>query len=109
MAMPLVLQTTVNRLTLAMAALALLLAVVNVYALSAFAVVQRTTGDWHSASRSGARAVDAMRLVMRCGLVVDRTSGLALGMEADGVFLVAPLLQRQLYRDERDRSGAADR
>lgn len=94
MAMPLVLQTTVNRLTLAMAALALLLAVVNVYALSAFAVVQRTR-EIGIRIALGARAADAMRLVMRRGLVWTGV-GLALGM-ALTAFVVAPLLQRQLF------------
>ena len=66
MAMPLILQTVANRLTLAMAALALLLAVVNIYALSAFAVVQRAR-EIGIRIALGARSVDAMRLVMRRG------------------------------------------
>jgi putative ABC transport system permease protein len=94
MAMPLVLEITANRLTIALAALALLLAVVNVYALSAFAVVQRTR-EIGIRIALGARAGDAMRLVMRRGLVWVSV-GMALGA-AGVIFLAAPLIERQLF------------
>lgn len=94
MARPLVLQTVTNRLTIAMSALALLLAVVNVYALSAFAVVQRTR-EIGIRIALGARSGDAMRLVMRRGLL---WVGVGLTLGTLGVFFVAaPVLERQLF------------
>jgi putative ABC transport system permease protein len=94
MAMPLVLEIVASRLTIALAALALLLAVVNVYALSAFAVVQRTR-EIGIRIALGARSADAMRLIMRRGLLWVAV-GLVLGTAAV-FFLAAPLLERQLF------------
>jgi hypothetical protein len=92
-ALPLALQTLTHRLTIAMAFVALLLAVFNVYALSAFAVVQRTR-EIGIRIALGATAADAMRLVMRRGIAWV-AAGLVLGIGAT-VFAVAPLLQEQL-------------
>jgi putative ABC transport system permease protein len=64
MATPLTLQSVANKLTIGLALIALLLAVVNVYALSALAVVQRTR-EIGIRVALGASAGDAMRLVMR--------------------------------------------
>jgi predicted permease len=93
-ALPLSLQKTVNHLTIAMALVALLLAVVNVYALSAFAVVQRTR-EIGIRIALGARYIDATQLVMRRG-VVWVAVGLALGAGLT-LLVAAPLLQRQLF------------
>jgi putative ABC transport system permease protein len=94
MAMPLTLQRLANNLTIALSVVALLLAVVNVYALSAYAVVQRTR-EIGIRIALGARAADAMRLVMGRGLVWVCT-GLVVGGAA-ALFLAAPLLERQLF------------
>jgi putative ABC transport system permease protein len=80
-----------------MALVALLLAVVNVYALSALAVVRRTR-EIGIRMALGARSTDAMRLVMRRGLtwvVVGLVLGGGLTM-----FLAAPLLEHQLFQTE---------
>jgi putative ABC transport system permease protein len=94
MAMPLTLQRLANKLTLALSALALILAIVNVYALSAFAVVQRTR-EIGIRIALGARSTDAMRLVMQRGLVWVAV-GLVIGA-AGALFVAAPILQRQLF------------
>jgi ABC-type antimicrobial peptide transport system permease subunit len=95
LALPLLLQTLSNRLVTGLAVIALLLAVVNVYALSAFAIVQRRR-EIGIRVALGATAADAMRLVMRRGLAWT-AAGLVLG----GVlvfFVAAPLVQTQLYQ-----------
>ena len=94
MALPLVFQRLTNQLTIGMALLALLLAVVNVYALSAFAVAQRTR-EIGVRVALGATALSATRLVMRRGLTWISV-GLVLGSGLTR-FLAAPLLEQQLF------------
>jgi putative ABC transport system permease protein len=82
-----------------MALLALLLAIVNVYALSAFAVIQRTR-EIGIRVALGASAADATRIVMRRGLVwvgVGLVSGAGLT-----ALVAAPLLERQLFQTKPD-------
>ncbi len=93
-ALPLLLQTLSNRLIAALAAIALLLAVVNVYALSAFAVVQRRR-EIGIRVALGATAADAIRLVMRRGLLWIG-AGLVAGLGV-ALFVAAPIVQAQLY------------
>jgi predicted permease len=94
MALPLLMQTIANRLVIALALVALLLATVNVYALSAFAVVQRTR-EIGIRVALGANASAAMHLVMRRGLGWVG-AGLVIGTVAT-IFVAAPLVQGQLY------------
>jgi predicted permease len=95
MGMPLLLQRAANALTIALAAVALLLAVINVYALAAFVVVQRTR-EVGIRLALGARAADATRLVMRRGLIW-MSVGIAIGAGVS-VAVVGPLIERQLFR-----------
>jgi ABC-type antimicrobial peptide transport system permease subunit len=94
MALPLLMQTIARRFVVALALVALLLATVNVYALSAFAVVQRTR-EIGIRVALGATAATAMHLVMRRALAWV-SSGLAIGVVAT-IFVAAPLVQGQLY------------
>ncbi len=96
-ALPLLLQILSNRLLLGFATLALVLAVVNVYALSAFAVVRRRR-EIGIRVALGATASEATRLVMRRGLTWT-AAGLAVGTFT-AIFLAAPVVQAQLYRTE---------
>ena len=75
--------------------MALLLAVISVYALSAFAVIQRTRKIGIRIAL-GARHVDALRLVLGRALLWVGT-GLALGTILT-VVLAAPLLDAELYQ-----------
>jgi putative ABC transport system permease protein len=94
MALPLVLHSVGNRLVVALSGLALLLAILNISALSAFSVVQRTR-EIGIRMALGARAVDATRLVMRRG-VLWIAAGLVLG-GALTMLGVEPLFKQQLY------------
>jgi putative ABC transport system permease protein len=95
MTLPLTFQRIANQLTIGFALLALLIAIVNVYALSAFAVVQRTR-EIGIRVALGATAADTMRLVMRRGLVWVSV-GLALG-GALTIVVAGPLLEHELFR-----------
>jgi putative ABC transport system permease protein len=92
---PLLPQTIATRLTIGLAGLVLLLAVVNIYALSAFAVVQRKR-EIGIRVALGASASQAMRLVMRRAMAWAG-GGLCVGALAT-VFLAAPLAQGFLYK-----------
>ena len=95
MKLPLTFQLMTGRLTNGLAFLATLLAVVNIYALSAWAVIQRTR-EIGIRMALGARRTDALRLVMQRGLLCVG-AGLAIGGAL--TFLVAaPLLRSQLPR-----------
>jgi putative ABC transport system permease protein len=94
MALPLTLQRITNRLVSSMGLVVLLLAVVNVYALSAFSVLRRTR-EIGIRVALGAAPAEATRLVMRRG-VTWVGIGLALGGGLT-VFLAAPLMRGQLY------------
>jgi ABC-type antimicrobial peptide transport system permease subunit len=94
MATPLVFQRMSNQLTIGLAVVALLLAVVNIYALAAFAVVRRTR-EIGIRIALGSTPLGAMRLVMTRGLVWA-TVGLVAGTAAT-VWLAAPALRQQLY------------
>ena len=94
MALPLLVQRIANRLVIALALVALLLATVNVYALAAFAVVQRTR-EIGIRLALGADASTAMRLVMRRGLWWVG-AGLVVGTLVT-IFVAAPIVQGQLY------------
>ena len=96
-ALPLLPQMLSNRLILGLAAIAVLVAVVNIYALSAFAVVRRRR-EIGIRVALGATAADATRLVMRRGLVWT-AAGLIAGV-AVAIFLAAPAIQSQLYKTE---------
>jgi ABC-type lipoprotein release transport system permease subunit len=94
MALPLTLRSVSSRLAMALSALALLLAVLNIYALGAFAVVRRTR-EIGIRVALGARASDAVRLVMSSGARWTAV-GIVLGAILT-TFVAAPLLERQLY------------
>jgi predicted permease len=93
MAYPLAPRITAQRAVVALALVALALAVVNVYALSAFSVVQRAR-EIGIRIALGATSTDTVRLVMRRA-VLWTTCGLATGAAAT-VGLVGPALRAQL-------------
>jgi hypothetical protein len=96
-AMPLVFKRTTLYLIASLGAIALLLAIVNVYALSAFAVAQRTR-EIGIRVALGACAGDTLRLVMRRGLWWSAV-GMVLG--ATVAWLVAaPLVQSHLFQTQ---------
>jgi putative ABC transport system permease protein len=95
MKLPLTFQLMTGRLTNGLAFLATLLAVVNIYALSAWAVIQRTR-EIGIRMALGARRTDALRLVMQRGLLCVG-AGLAIG-GALTLLVAAPLLRSQLPR-----------
>jgi putative ABC transport system permease protein len=87
-------QRLIYRLTIGLASLALLLAIVNIYALAAFAVIRRTR-EIGIRLALGATIPHAIRIVM--GRALGWTGiGLAIGA-AITIFIAAPILQRQLY------------
>jgi putative ABC transport system permease protein len=102
MGVPLRLQSLSNQLTVCLALVALLLAVVNVYALSAFAVVRRTR-ELGIRMALGARSGDATRLIMRRGLA-RVILGLVLGGGCT-ILLAAPLLRNQLFETRTNDPG----
>lgn len=88
MAYPLAPRITAQRAVIGLALLALALAVVNVYALSAFSVVQRSR-EIGIRIALGATSTDTLRIVMRrsviwitCGLVVGAAATIALARPA---------------------------
>ncbi len=95
MKLPLTFQLMTGRLTGGLAVLATLLAVVNIYALSAWSVVQRRR-EIGVRMALGARSADAMRLVMRRALL-SVGAGLTIGAGLT-VFLAAPLFRSQFPR-----------
>jgi putative ABC transport system permease protein len=95
MKLPLTFELMTGRLTTGLALLATLLAVVNIYALSAWSVVQRRR-EIGIRMALGARSADAMRLVMRRGLL-SVAAGVTIGAGL-AFFLAAPLLRSQFPR-----------
>jgi len=93
MAYPLAPRITAQRAVVALALLALALAVVNVYALSAFSVVQRSR-EIGIRIALGATSTDTLRLLMRRA-VLWTTCGLLIGTAAT-VGLVRPAVRAQL-------------
>jgi putative ABC transport system permease protein len=87
-------QRLIYRLTIGLASIALLLAIINIYSLAAFAVVRRTR-EIGIRLALGATISQTMRLVM------GRALGWAgVGLVIGGLltcFVAAPVLQRQLY------------
>jgi putative ABC transport system permease protein len=94
MAVPLAVQSVTSQLTAGLALVALLLAVVNVYALSAFAVLQRSR-EIGIRVALGARPREATGLVMRRALLWIAV-GLALGA-AVTILVAAPMLKHSLF------------
>lgn len=93
MAYPLTPRITAQRAVIGLALLALALAVINVYALSAFSVVQRAH-EIGIRIALGATSTDTLRLVMRRS-VVWITCGLVAGTAAT-IWLARPALGSQL-------------